>query len=151
MIHPCDRQTDRQTELPWHIRAVAYMLSRVKMQSHIHRYTHTHTHTHRNTSHPYTEGEGSNSSCGFSSFLSTGYRHQRRSWRSWRYAEFWVAANRRQMSTGRQRPSSVCILKDTQLNHSLLITRGPTWLNAHNKIRLPEHAYSYRRIVTDDW
>jgi len=24
-----DRQTDRQTELPWHIRAIAYMLSRV--------------------------------------------------------------------------------------------------------------------------
>jgi len=35
LIHPCDRQTDRrtdgQTELPWHIRAAAYMLSRVKM------------------------------------------------------------------------------------------------------------------------
>jgi len=26
-----DRQTDRQTELAWHIRAIAYMLSRVKM------------------------------------------------------------------------------------------------------------------------
>ena len=25
-----DRRTDRQTELVWHIRAVAYMLSRVK-------------------------------------------------------------------------------------------------------------------------
>jgi len=25
-----DRRTDRQTELPWHIRAIAYMLSRVK-------------------------------------------------------------------------------------------------------------------------
>ena len=30
LIHPCDRQTDRQTELPWHVRAIAYMLSRVK-------------------------------------------------------------------------------------------------------------------------
>ena len=33
-IHACDRQierqTDRQTELAWHIRAIAYMLSRVK-------------------------------------------------------------------------------------------------------------------------
>ena len=27
-----DIQTDRQTELPWHIRAIAYMLSRVKMR-----------------------------------------------------------------------------------------------------------------------
>jgi len=27
-----DRQTDRQTELPWHIRAIAYMLSRVKTE-----------------------------------------------------------------------------------------------------------------------
>jgi len=26
-----DRQTDKQTELPWHIRAIAYMLSRVKI------------------------------------------------------------------------------------------------------------------------
>jgi len=26
-----DGLTDRQTELPWHIRAIAYMLSRVKM------------------------------------------------------------------------------------------------------------------------
>jgi len=25
-----DRRTDRQTELPWHIRAIAYMLLRVK-------------------------------------------------------------------------------------------------------------------------
>jgi len=25
-----DRQMDRQTELPWHIRAIAYLLSRVK-------------------------------------------------------------------------------------------------------------------------
>jgi len=25
------RVTDRQTELPWHIRAIAYMLSRVKI------------------------------------------------------------------------------------------------------------------------
>jgi len=26
-----DGQTDRQTELPWHIHAIAYMLSRIKM------------------------------------------------------------------------------------------------------------------------
>jgi len=26
-----DRQTNRQTELAWHIRAIAYMLSRVKI------------------------------------------------------------------------------------------------------------------------
>jgi len=31
LIHPCDRRTDRQTELPWHIRAIA-TLSRVKRQ-----------------------------------------------------------------------------------------------------------------------
>ena len=34
-LHACDRQTDgrtdRQTELAWNIRAIAYMLSRVKM------------------------------------------------------------------------------------------------------------------------
>ena len=30
LIHPCDRRTNRQTELRWHIRAIAYMLSRVK-------------------------------------------------------------------------------------------------------------------------
>jgi len=27
-----DGQTDRPTELPWHIRAIAYMLSRVKIE-----------------------------------------------------------------------------------------------------------------------
>jgi len=30
MIHQCDRQTDRQTDGRYHIRAIAYMLSRVK-------------------------------------------------------------------------------------------------------------------------
>ena len=34
-IHACDRRTDRRavrrTELAWHIRAIAYMLSRVKI------------------------------------------------------------------------------------------------------------------------
>jgi len=30
LIHPCDGWRDRQTELPWHIRAIAYMLSSVK-------------------------------------------------------------------------------------------------------------------------
>jgi len=28
-IYACDRRTDRRTELAWHIRAIAYMLSRV--------------------------------------------------------------------------------------------------------------------------
>jgi len=28
-----DGRTDRQTELAWHIRAIAYMLSRVKIKS----------------------------------------------------------------------------------------------------------------------
>ena len=30
-VHACDGQTDRQTELPWHLRATAYLLSRVKL------------------------------------------------------------------------------------------------------------------------
>jgi len=39
--HACDRQTDRRTdgqtrtELAWHIRAIAYMLSRVKSIKHL--------------------------------------------------------------------------------------------------------------------
>jgi len=37
-INACDRRTDRRTELPEHIRAIAYMLSRVKGRSN----THTH-------------------------------------------------------------------------------------------------------------
>jgi len=36
-----NRQTDRQTELLWHIRAIAYMLSRViKRITHLKYYTH---------------------------------------------------------------------------------------------------------------
>ena len=30
-IHASDRQTDRQTELPWHIRAIAYAVVRKNM------------------------------------------------------------------------------------------------------------------------
>ena len=31
-VHACDRQTDGQTELAWHIRDIAYMLSRGKTE-----------------------------------------------------------------------------------------------------------------------
>ena len=31
-IHACDRRTDRQTEVAWHIRAIAYTLSHVKKE-----------------------------------------------------------------------------------------------------------------------
>jgi len=43
-IHACDGRTDRQTELAWHIRAIAYMLSRVKIHiKRISKFLHTNT------------------------------------------------------------------------------------------------------------